>query len=346
MARLRGAIVGFGNVAAKGHWPAMANSPDLEVVAVVDQAAARREAATALDPRLRTFESLDELAAAGPIDFVDIATPPASHAVLAERAMARGWHVICEKPLTLDAAAYDRIAAASQRFDRVLFTMHNWKVAPIFEAAFRIIREGRLGAVRHADILVFRNQPCKGATDGAKSEDWRQDPEIAGGGILVDHGWHNFYLLLNLVGGVPERVAVQLTHPFDDPRALDDSARVVVQFADSDAFMHLTWKAPSRRNAAMVYGDAGSLVLDDDRIILTERGKAPEVMPFPAALSAGSHHEDWFRALLPHFAAEVRDPSLRGQNLREAGWCMALTRAGYESGAKGGALVPVTAPVV
>ena len=47
---------------------------------------------------------------------------------------------------------------------------------------------------------------------------------------------------------------------------------------------------------------------------------------------------------LPAFAREVRDPCARGANLREAGWCVALTEAAYRSEACGGRAVPVTPP--
>lgn len=345
MARLRGAIVGFGNVAARGHWPGLADSADMEIVAVADPSAPRREAAAALAPGLRAYASVEELAAHEDLDFVDIATPPSSHAALAEFALARRWHVLCEKPLTLDPAVLARLSARAAACRRVVFTMHNWKVAPIIQAAFQAIHAGRIGPVRHVDILVFRNQPCKGASDGRvgnaarKPEDWRQDREVAGGGILVDHGWHNFYLLLNLLRGEPRQVTATLTRPSNDPDALDDSARVTVAFAGADACLHLTWLARARRNAVMAYGDEGALVVDDDRLVVAARGQSPEETLFPAALSAGSHHEDWFRALLPQFVAEVRDPEARGVNLREAAWCAALTAAAYRSDACGGAVI-------
>jgi predicted dehydrogenase len=337
--RLRGAIVGFGHVAACGHWPAFTTSPDLEIVAVVDPSANRRAAACAAAPSLRAYSTIEELAATETLDFVDVATPPSSHAGLAECALDRGWHVLCEKPLTLDPAVFSRLAAATERTGRVLFTMHNWMVAPIIRAATAALRAGCVGDVRHVDAFVFRNQPCKGASDGRTAGDWRQDRAVAGGGVLVDHGWHNFYLLLQFVGREPERVACRLSRPGNDPAALDDSARVSIAFPGADACLHLTWRASSRRNAFLVVGDAGTLVLDDDRIVLARRGEALQEQLFPAALSAGSHHDDWFRDLLPLFTAEVRNPSERGANLREAAWCVALTDASYRSAECGGAEV-------
>jgi predicted dehydrogenase len=344
VARLRGAIVGFGGVAARGHWPALTGSSDLEIVAVVDPARDRREAARALAPGIATYPSIEALAGSAAIDFVDIATPPSSHAPLVEFALGQGWHVLCEKPLTLDPAVFASLSRAAGAAGRTLFTMHNWKVAPIVRSAIEAIRAGRVGIVRHVDILVFRNQACRGV-GGADAGDWRQDRRVAGGGILVDHGWHNFYLLLDLVGADPCRVACTLTLPLDDPDALEESARVAIAFPEADATVRLTWRATARRNAVLVYGDQGTLILDDDRLVVVSRGAAPEETRFPTALSAGSHHDDWFRALLPEFLAEVRDPGRRGANLREAAWCVALTDAAYRSAADGGRETAVSGPL-
>src|SRR5437762_3282836 len=101
--RLRGAIVGFGHVAELGHWPTYAKSEEVEISAVVDPSAERREAARQQRAGLHLYSSLEELFAKETVDFVDICTPPAAHVHLARVALARGCHVLCEKPLALSA---------------------------------------------------------------------------------------------------------------------------------------------------------------------------------------------------------------------------------------------------
>ncbi len=91
-----------------------------------------------------------------------------------------------------------------------MFTVHNWKFAPIFQQAFTMIREGRIGPVWHVEIFTLRNNVCVGTEDGAQSEDWRKNASVAGGGILVDHGWHSFYLLMNLVNAEPQKILAKM----------------------------------------------------------------------------------------------------------------------------------------
>src|SRR5207253_8479078 len=91
-AGLNGAIIGFGETAQYGHWPAYAASNDLSIIAVVERTAERRQIAESLPSSPRAYESLDALAATEPIDFIDIRTPPALHADPMIASLARGWH--------------------------------------------------------------------------------------------------------------------------------------------------------------------------------------------------------------------------------------------------------------
>lgn len=345
MAKLRGAFIGFGNIAEFGHWLSYASSSEVEIVAVMDPSPARRQAALALKPTLKTYATVDELFAAERLDFVDICTPPVSHATLALKAIEQGAHVLCEKPLSLKESEYAELQEAVQRTGKTVFTVHNWKYAPIFQKAFALIREGRIGPVWHVEIFTQRNTHCKGSAQGAgANDDWRKSAAIAGGGILVDHGWHSFYLLLNLVQAEPQTVLSKMLRSTEDPLALEEVAQTLVQFPEADGYIHLTWRSKIRRNSVIVQGLQGTLLLDDDRILLTTHSGVKEEITFPAALSAGSHHADWFKALLPDFVREMKDPSVRGTNFREAGWCLGLTQGAYQSNLHGFKEVAVRFP--
>jgi predicted dehydrogenase len=352
MAKLKGALIGFGNVAAYGHWPAYLESKDFEIVAVVDPSPERLKVAKQLRPDMITFASYDDLLQDHkkvPIDFVDICTPPTAHVKMAQEAIRRGWHVICEKPLSLAAGDYTLLAKHVERSEKTVFTVHNWKYAPIFQKAMQMIEQGKIGKVWHVEIFVQRDTFCKGAAQGvsqksAKSEDWRTNKEYAGGGILVDHGWHSFYLLLNAVKAAPERVVAKMHSDPNDPNALEDAVQTLVQFPEADGYIHLTWRARMRRNSIIIQGDKGTLLLDDDRLMLTTHDGKREEVTFESALSAGSHHPDWFHNLLPDFLEEIKNPAKRGTNFKEAGWCVALTCAAYESSVRGFQEVPAIFP--
>jgi predicted dehydrogenase len=349
MTRRQGAFIGFGKIAELGHWPAYAASSEAEIVAVMDPSPHRQAAAKALNPGLRAYGTLEELFHAEKLDFVDICTPPSSHAELALKALEQKCHVLCEKPLTLKSSDYEELSQASARADRAVFTVHNWAFAPIFQKAFALIREGRIGLVWHVEIFTLRDNVCKGAADGSGGsvsapEDWRKNPAMAGGGILIDHGWHAFYLLLNLVSQEPQKILAKMLKDRENPESLEEAVQTLVQFPGADGYIHLTWRAKMRRNHVIVQGQSGTLLIDDDRILLTTHGGARDEIAFETALSAGSHHPDWFKALLPEFIAEIKNPARRGVNFKEAGWCLALTAAAYQSHLLGFQEVDVTFP--
>lgn len=336
MNKLQGAILGFGNIAEKGHWPGYQKSNEAQIVAVMDPSPERRQAAKTLKPDVRLYASADELFHTEKLDFVDICTPPSSHADLTLLALQKGCHVLCEKPLTLKIAEYTALAKEVSARSRVVFTVHNWAMAPIFQKAFQLLRDGAIGPVWHVELFTLRDNVCQGAAQTATtSTDWRKDPSIAGGGILVDHGWHAFYLLLNLVQAEPEKIMAKMLWNREDPNSLEEAVQTLVTFPEAAGYIHLTWRAKMRRNHVIVQGQRGTLLIDDDRLLISTHEGRREEISFPIALSTGSHHADWFESLLPMFVVEVKDPAKRGRNLREAGWCLALTSAAYQSSLQG-----------
>ncbi len=321
---LRGAIIGFGGVAENGHYPAYATQPDLRVESVVDPSPNRRSEAEALG--LRAYPSLEALFEAEPIDFVDICTPPALHLSPMRSALARGVHVLCEKPFLLDLPAFEEVVELSRASQACAFPAHNWKYAPMVQRADRQVRRGTLGTIRRVELCTYRQGHCKG-TEG-DAEDWRLHAATAGGGILIDHGWHAFYLLLQWIDSDPVRVSASVSRP--GPDTLDDEVDVRVEFENgAEGRIMLTWRAEARRNTVAVDGDRGSIRIDGEELAIVIPDQ-PTLKESAESLCAGSHHTEWFRGLLPDFAAAIKQPERRAEALREAAWCLVLTQAVYE----------------
>src|SRR5438067_1924629 len=144
---LKGAMVGFGFIAGKGHHPAYLARKDVEIVAIADVSAARLDAARAAAPDARLYPSWRELLTKETaLDFVDVCTPPDAHAEIALAALRRGAHVLCEKPLTTTTAQAMELVAAAREHRRVVFPAHNYKHAPVVKFALDVIRSGRIGS--------------------------------------------------------------------------------------------------------------------------------------------------------------------------------------------------------
>jgi predicted dehydrogenase len=324
---MRGAIVGFGEVARHGHWPAYARCPDVSIAAVVDRTEARRALARSLVPGVATFETLAELAAATALDFIDICTPPAVHHEPMLEGIARGWHVLCEKPFVLDPILIDRVRARAVAAGVAVVPVHNWKFAPIIRNATRHYEAGLIGKLRLLDIEVSRLQAAPTA-DALHASNWRRDPALAGGGILMDHGWHAVYLALQWFGQSPIDINAWCHRPIGG--AVEDEAEVMLTFPEGTASIHLTWNGKVRRNRIRLTGEQGQIFIDDDTLTMNGGLGPPVWLKMPRALSAGSHHDDWFSAMLPGVLEAFQQPERSRAAVDEAAECLAIVQQAYE----------------
>src|SRR4051812_11107309 len=94
---LRGALIGFGFIGSQGHLPSYLKHRGFKIAAIVDECEDRRQWARHIYPHARIYSDthtmLDQEMPR--LDFVDIATPPTSHAPLAAMALESGLHVLC-----------------------------------------------------------------------------------------------------------------------------------------------------------------------------------------------------------------------------------------------------------
>jgi predicted dehydrogenase len=329
---LRGAFIGFGNVAAKGHLPGWQSRKDIKIVAATDAVAARREAFLAACPNGRWYESMDNLLSGEPLDFVDICTPPGSHATLIKRALDAGLHILCEKPLVTRAGDAQIVAAAAASAGRIVHTVHNWLKAPICLKISALIAEGAIGTVRSVRWRTLRTQPAVAFTpDGGKN--WRVDPAIAGGGILFDHGWHALYCTVRWAGAPRGIAALLETRRFHE-WPIEDTATLTLDLASGSAHIYLTWAANERSNHIEIEGEQGQINVVDDSVIVRWNSMERR-WSCPPSLSEGSHHPDWFVGVADDFqnAATGSDKG----NLDQAVLCAQLVDLAQRSSAAGGA---------
>ena len=334
---LKGAFIGFGNVAANGHLPGWRAQDDVKIVAATDAAPSRRGAFLAACPHGGWYETVDDLLANEELDFVDICAPPGSHAALIERALNVGLHVLCEKPLVTRIEDATRMAGAAARTGRVLHTVHNWLEAPICRKVSALVDEGAIGAVRSVRWRTVRTQPAIAVSaDGVTN--WRVDPEMAGGGILFDHGWHALYCVVRWAGA-PIGVAAQLERRLFHEHPLEDTASVNVDTAAGVSAIFLTWAADERANSIEIEGEEGEIRVVGDAVVLKSNAQERR-WSCPPSLSEGSHHPDWFGGVAGDFLAAATGGG-RG-NLDEAILCARLIDAAQRSSAAGGARVSLT----
>lgn len=292
----------------------------VEISAIAELSSVRREAAALRVPGVRVYEGHAELLSVErDLDALVVTTPPSFHAGAVLAGIRAGLHVLCEKPLTLDPEAFAAIRTESEARGLAVYAVNNWAFSPQWSRLLETSASGALGALRHVEIRVLRTRPSVSALPG----DWRKDPAVAGGGILVDHGWHNLYLLRRLLGPAARLVSAVL----QPEGAVDELATVLFEAPGATGVMHLSWRASERSNAAFVVGEKGSAELRDDVLAIRANG-TEETIRFSEKLSGGSSHPEWLAAMWPAFEAECSGAG-RGENLAEAAFCLNAIRTAY-----------------
>jgi predicted dehydrogenase len=332
---LRGAISGFGEVAAQAHLAGWRTRPDVNIVAIHDPVSERRHHAMRLIPNIRVYDDLELMLDGERLDFVDVASPPAYHAATARMALAAGAHVLVEKPLCLAVDEFEALRAAASSRGRVLMCVHNWKHAATYRLAHELIAGRRLGDIRYVALDRLRVAPA-GMSTGASGR-WRLGA-TTGGGILVDHGWHVFYLMRWLMGGLdPTGIAAFMS--VGDAAPVEDIADLRVVFPGGRiASAHLSWRSPIRRTRAMLYGSEAALEIDGGRVVLTARSGNPEDLSVTPEAD-DSYHSAWFAEIAADFERAIREgaesPTVT-ENLAEVRAALALTLGAQESSQQGG----------
>ena len=152
---------------------------------------------------VRCFETPEELLTLEAVQVVLIATPTSSHAPLTLRALARGKHVIVEKPMAITLEQAGTMVAAAREHRRYLLVGHSQSLEPAIQLMRGVIAGGRFGPLRAVNALNYT--------------DWMYRPRrpdelerATGGGVVWRQGSHHADLVRYLTGGDPLSVRAQV----------------------------------------------------------------------------------------------------------------------------------------
>lgn len=215
-------LIGYGLAGESFHAPFIATTPGLRLEAIVTGNPDRRRAATQAHPGATIVESASRLwERADKLDVVVIASPNRTHAPLATEALARGLHVVVDKPFATSVSDARALVAEAGRRDRFITVYQNRRWDGDFLTVRRLLAEDALGRPHRFESRFERWRPTP-------RDNWRERgaPDEAGG-LLFDLGSHLIDQALLLFGPAAE-VYAEL-----------DRRRAGVQ-TDDDSFVGLT----------------------------------------------------------------------------------------------------------
>jgi predicted dehydrogenase len=306
LSKVRWGLIGCGDIARKRVAPALRDSPLCELVAVSRaQAELAQSFATEFGAR-HWYPDWRDLLTDYEIDAIYVATPIDLHAQQAIAAAETGKHVLCEKPMALNAADCDRMIAACRGNDVKLGVAYYRHFYPVLHRVKELVNSGELGVPVMVQINAFEWFDPEPSDPRA----WLIRRGVSGGGPMFDFGCHRIEVLLDIFGGVSDVKATLANTYFE--REVEDLATAVFRFERGvTGVLTVAHAAREPQDTFDLFCTEGSIhipVLNEGRMrVLSGAGERIEKHP-PAANIHQPLIEDFARAIL-----ERRDPVVTGE---------------------------------
>ena len=264
---------GIGSFIGDVHRKAAALDGMIELVCGAFSSSPEKSIASGKDfylPEERCYKDYEEMIAKEKMlpedqrmNFVAIVTPNHMHFAPAKLALENGFHVVCDKPMTLtleEAIELEKIVTKSG----LLFALtHNYTGHPLVKQAKAMVTNGDLGNIRKIQVQYLQGWLSTSVEKtGHKQASWRVDPSKSGiGGALGDIGTHAENLVEYITGLKIEELAADLGR-FGEGRVLDDDGNLLLRMENgAKGTMSFSQIALGEENnlSIKVYGEKGSV---------------------------------------------------------------------------------------
>ncbi|MCD4823428.1 MAG: Gfo/Idh/MocA family oxidoreductase [Phycisphaerae bacterium] len=331
MKKFRVGVIGLGM--GQAHVKGFQSHPQAEVVAVADIDKVKlAERADDFGIAGRYTNALDMLKKEN-LDVVSIATPNKFHKPLTLAAFKAGCHVLCEKPMAMNAREAGQMLEASKKAKKRLMINFSFRFTDQSYALKQATDSGILGDVYFARTVWHRRRGIPGFNGGKFGEaegmgSWFYQKELSGGGPLIDLGVHRLDLALWLMnypkpvwvmGSTYDHIASRLAKKQKRKQkyTVEDIAVAMIKFENGATLeLEASWAANTKKNEEMetrLFGTDAGLVqrnigegYDFEAEIYLEREGCQYDMklhpPVPAAQNAMFHFIESIRENKPHTA--------------------------------------------
>lgn len=282
--KIRLGLVGTGGMAG-AQANDFKNAGGVEFVSCCDIDRKRAEAFAAQRGFARAYDDPEAMFDAEALDAVSIVTPNASHCSLALAAFRRKLHVLCEKPLAMNAGEARRMALAARRAGTINMVNFSYRRSAALEKAREMVLAGELGRVLHVEASYLQSWLCANMWGDWRTSPallWRLNRKAGGSGTLGDLGCHILDFATRVAGDIAE-IDCRLARFDKGVRGerlggysldADDSVLITARFAcGAMGTIHTTRWAAGQVNSLRlrVSGDKGAAEIDLDRSYETLR---------------------------------------------------------------------------
>jgi predicted dehydrogenase len=286
--RLRAGVVGLGKQALEDHLPGLADCDGARLVAVCDDdpAVVRTQQERLGVPG---YTSVEEMLAGQALDFVVVAVPHYAGRDVIEAAAGHGVHVLKEKPFATTCEEARYLAGVCERAGIHLMVTLQRRFNPIYTSFLQLADQIGTPFVMDAVYTLHVPDPSQG---------WRGDVHAAGGGCVIDMGYHLLDMILWYFG-LPDRVYAELSATARPDRDYDTEDTALIHFGYEGglygSLLLSRFIGPKSEQIRLV-GSRGVVHLERGRVRrLTNAGEIVEsLVREPAWPSAATNQIDHF----------------------------------------------------
>ncbi len=344
MEHVRFGIIGVGGVARLAYLPRLGKHPKATIVAVADVSQDAVDRAMADYQIQFGYTDYLEMLDKENLDAVAVCTPNKFHAPVTIAALQKGLHVLCEKPMALNATEGREMAEAARQSGKTLAIAYRYRHKPTSQAAKQVIDSGELGEIYAVRVQGLRRR-------GIPSWGVFTNKELQGGGALVDFGVHLLDLALWLIGNpravevmgmtsqrLGTRPNVNIWGPWNHEQfSVEDQAMALIRLENGGALqLEVSWalNIPEAVENISISGTEGGIELEPFSINKAAHGMllttTPNWMPNEKAIDWDAQFEDFIDAVI-----NDRSPLVKPE---EALRVSEIVDAIYQSSATGAAV--------
>jgi len=198
------------------------------------------------------------------MDFVSIVTPNHAHFEPAMLALENGFHVVLDKPMTLDLEEARQLQQKVEETGLLFLLTHTYVGYPMVRQARKMVRDGELGKIRKVYVEYpqgWLSRPTEQSGEN-KQASWRTDPSKSGkSGCMGDIGTHALHLA-EFVSGLKTTQLCASLYTYVEGRRLEDDGNILLQFDNGASGVLIASQVAAGEENALkvrVYGENGGL---------------------------------------------------------------------------------------
>jgi predicted dehydrogenase len=241
--------------------------PNVEIGAIADVQAARREAAA--EHGVPVHEDHESLLAAGEVDAVVTTVPHYLHPQIGIDALRAGVHALVEKPAGVYTKQVKELNERAAQHPELTFAiMFNQRNNPLYQRIKQIVDDGEIGAIRRTNWIITTWWRPQGYYEQSA---WRATWGGEGGGVLVNQAPHQLDLW-QWICGVPKSVYAKVAYGFRRDIAVEDEVTAVVDYGGGATGTFVTAVHDlAGTDRLEILGDRGKIVVDGSKTATVTR---------------------------------------------------------------------------